>query len=208
MEKLCRHSVFLTLTFNVHFLFFFFCICQFSTPISFSPASMASAWCHAVLEKTRLCTSSWELPWCTQRSLNLSRGASLSSITLTVGTVLRDKLACRHTQPSLRSSPYPAEVFFLLPFLSFVLHMDTLSYAALSPVFIQSLFSFLISSSDNSLLTITNSPHIPSHSLPLKMHCFNFIYLTPALYILLILVVDAAPSRFLFFPRHPQSCTR
>lgn len=121
---------------------FSFCICQFSTPISFSPASMASAWCHAVLEKTRLCTSSWELPWCTQRSLNLSRGASLSSITLTVGTVLRDKLACRHTQPSLCSSPYPAEVFFLLPFLSFVLHMDTLSYAALSPVFIQSLFSF------------------------------------------------------------------
>lgn len=66
--------------------YFYFYLDQFSMPISSSPASTPSAWCHAVWEKTRQYILSSAPPWCTQRRLNPSRDASLSSTTLTVSS--------------------------------------------------------------------------------------------------------------------------
>lgn len=62
------------------------CLHQFSMPISSSPVSTLSAWCHVVWEKTRQCILSSAPPWCTQRRLSPSRDALSSSTTLTVSS--------------------------------------------------------------------------------------------------------------------------
>lgn len=88
-------------------------------PISSSPVSTPSAWCHVVWEKTRRCISSSAPPWCTRRRLNPSRDASLSSTTLMVSSQLF----------FTRQIHFLVFFFFLLCFTLFVFSGSSFGFA-------------------------------------------------------------------------------
>lgn len=89
---------------------------QSSMPISSSPVSTPSAWCHVVWEKTRRCILSSARPWCTQRRPSPSRDASLSSTTLTVSrSSFPSPLSCLSTLSCLSSHPAHFVLFILHP---------------------------------------------------------------------------------------------
>lgn len=100
---------------------------QFSMPISSSRASMPSAWCRVVWEKTRQCTLLLAPPWCTQRRLSPSRDALLSSTTPMVSTqaFLKLSLSLLQTQRNpnaLSTSPGFFSHSAHFAFALFILH--------------------------------------------------------------------------------------
>lgn len=190
-------------------------------PISSSPVSTPSAWCHVVWGKTHQCILSSAPPWCTQRRPSPSRGASSSSTTLTVSSQAFLHLALFTANKTLH---FHVLFFILCPLIWLILlclfilhpvsfspprllscffHSRTLCPAML--LFPSSLNHFLISSYQTFLLSPPPMPpHFLSYSVPLKARCLPFIYPFLAFHSTFILIPNSL-SPFPTFTEHDAS---